>query len=233
MANQNKKGIAVGALLVIFGAFFLLDNLEILPYNWGRFIFKWETFLIVLGTILISSKENKGAGLILITIGTVFLVPDIFDFRIDLSTFWPVIPIIVGVIFLFRHRLDGGERHPQRGDGNDMDYVDDANIFGGGEKKITSVNFRGGKVTSIFGGGEYDLTRAKLADGISVIDVFIVFGGAEFIVPAGWSVKTSVTPIFGGFSDERKVILESEVDPDRQLIIRGTILFGGANLKSY
>ena len=41
-----------------------------------------------------------------------------------------------------------------------MDYFDDFVVFGGREVFINSLNFYGGKITTIFGGAEYDLRHA-------------------------------------------------------------------------
>jgi predicted membrane protein len=78
------------------------------------------------------------------------------------------------------------------------------------------------------------MLKAKLAPGENVIDVFCLFGGMKVIVPEGWTVKIRVLSIFGGFSDKHRYKFpENNVDQGSQLIIRGTAVFGGGEIKSY
>jgi hypothetical protein len=113
------------------------------------------------------------------------------------------------------------------------DYIDIINIFSGGERQIVSENFSGGKITSIFGGSEIDLTQAKLAPGVSELEIACVFGGTTIIVPTDWNVKVEVVPVLGGFGDERKLNIGRPIDTSRQLIIKGAVVFGGGEIKSY
>ena len=91
--------------------------------------------------------------------------------------------------------------------------------------------FRGGKLTSILGGAALNLVNAELAPGTHVLDIFVLFGGCDIRVPSGMNVKVKATPIFGGFSDGRKFINESEESSDRELVIKVLVLFGGGEVK--
>jgi len=42
-----------------------------------------------------------------------------------------------------------------------------------------------------------------------------------------------VTPVLGGFTDSRKLRQERPVNPESQLVIKGTVVFGGGEVKSY
>lgn len=118
---------------------------------------------------------------------------------------------------------------------SDADFVDDVAIFSGTKKRINSSSFKGGRMTAIFGGSEVNLTRSRLAPGRNYLNVFFMFGGSEIIVPSDWNVVLEAVPIFGGFSDERYVSqqMESEEGSDSVLIIKGLVIFGGAEIKSY
>ncbi|RLD19632.1 MAG: hypothetical protein DRI71_11495 [Bacteroidetes bacterium] len=233
MSEIQKRRIGFGIALIFFGAFFLLDNLGLIPWDLRHYIFQWEGILIIIGIVILVNDPRKNAGWVLIIIGTFFLLPDILYipwFRI--STFWPVLLIALGFIYIVRQR--GHNVPPGATPDGSMDFIDDTNVFGGGDVIITSNNFKGGKITSVFGGGNYDLTSAKLSAEPTVIDFFAMFGGGNFIVPSDWNVKTDVTAIFGGFSDKRKTNIDpGTADPNKELYIKGFVLFGGGELKSY
>ncbi|HQU56213.1 MAG TPA: hypothetical protein PLG88_02225, partial [Chitinophagaceae bacterium] len=64
------------------------------------------------------------------------------------------------------------------------------------------------------------------------IEITNIFGGSKLIIPAHWHIKSEAVMIFGGLDDRRKV----EPNPEQEhktLIIKGTILFGGVDVRSY
>lgn len=107
------------------------------------------------------------------------------------------------------------------------------NVFSGGDRQIVTDNFSGGNITAVFGGSKIDLTKSRLVPGVSQLEITCVFGGTEIIVPEDWNVVLDITPVLGGFSDERKFSSGRAFDEGRQLIIKGTVVFGGGDLKSY
>jgi predicted membrane protein len=164
-------------------------------------------------------------------VGAFFLMLHIFRETVDINMFWPSIFIIIGVVFIFTRRKGWGGVSTVTSVGDD--YIDYVNIFSGGERQIASDNFKGGKITAIFGGIELDLTKAKLAPGKSELEIACIFGGATLIVPDEWFVTVEVTPVLGGFGDSRKLHPGRTVDPSKQLVIKGAVIFGGGEIKSY
>jgi len=186
--------------------------------------------LIVLGIIFISTRDNKLSGWILLTIGLVFLIPDILYIPYPVRRlFWPVLLIVIGLLIIFRST---GVAKTSNAEAAKTDYIDDFAILGGGDRIITSENFKGGKVTALFGGSKIDLTKAKLAPGQNVIDVFCMFGGSTLIVPENWNIKVEVVSILGGFSDKRTVRTETTMDVGKEIVIRGVVMFGGGEIKN-
>ena len=165
-------------------------------------------------------------------VGGFFMIPLVFRETFHMyNMFWPAIFIIIGILFIISRRkgFSGGGSKGITGD----DYIDYVNIFSGGDRQIASQNFRGGKISAIFGGTELDLTKARLAPGRNEIEIACVFGGATIIVPDTWYVTIEVTPVLGGFSDSRKLTPGRTVDPASQLVIKGAVVFGGGEVKSY
>jgi len=233
MSEIQSRRIGFGVALIICGILFLLDNLGLIPFDLRHHLFSWQGILIIIGTAILISNPRKNAGWVLIIIGVFFMLPDLFYFPwFRMHLFWPILLIVFGFLYIVRQR---GHSSPigQKPDGS-MDFIDDTNIFGGGDVVITSNNFKGGKITSIFGGSNYNLTGAKLSNEPTVIDFFALFGGGTFIVPSDWAVRTEVTAVFGGFSDKRNVANDlGTADPAKELYIKGFVLFGGGEIKSY
>jgi len=187
---------------------------------------------ILIGTAMVIT--GRRGGLIFILIGGFFLLPDILHMpRFHMRDWWPLILLIIGASILMR---TGGGNWGRRGGssegGDNMrnDSIDDVNIFGGGNKNITSKNFRGGKVTSIFGGAELNFADTILSTDNATLDVFTLFGGTTLFVPSDWTIRLDgLVSIFGGFSDKRRNI---KADPAKVLNVKGLVLFGGGEVKT-
>ena len=95
-----------------------------------------------------------------------------------------------------------------------------------------SKNFKGGDVTSIFGGTVLNFMKADI-QGTAVLDVTAIFGGCEIIVPSNWKLKVDVTSIMGGVDDKRYPELLTDNGPEKMLILKGSCIFGGLEIKSY
>jgi hypothetical protein len=80
------------------------------------------------------------------------------------------------------------------------------------------------------GGTEIDLTQADFT-GVIKLDVTQIMGGTKIIVPAHWEVRSEVTAMFAGFEDKRQQPVV--INPDKVLILQGTSIFGGIELRNY
>lgn len=229
--EHNNKRLWLGILFLVLGGIWLLETLDI--YYFDRFIphyvFSWGTMFILFGLYLFFGRDKRGPGIIFMGLGTLLLVDDIFYWwHIDFwAIIWPVALVLVGVALITRRSSHENVSK------SDPDYIDDMSVFGGGEKKITSQNFKGGKITAIFGGSNLDFQKAEISDKSEVVlDVFVLFGGTEIIVPADWTVKLETTVLFGGLSDKRNTVINVVNNPEKTLVIKGLVLFGGGELKS-
>ena len=110
------------------------------------------------------------------------------------------------------------------------DFIDTTAFFGGVHKKIVSKSFKGGDIVTIMGGTEIDLSQADFT-GMARLDVVQIMGATKIIVPAHWEVRTDVTAIFAGFEDKRQQPTVN--NPEKVLLIDGTSLMGGIELRNF
>ncbi|MBK7652994.1 MAG: hypothetical protein IPJ20_22780 [Flammeovirgaceae bacterium] len=243
MSNDKKKvssSFWVGAAILVFGSFLLFDRLDILYFP--HWVFRWYTFLIVLGLIIGIKKNFEGIGwLVMILIGTFFMLDHIPGFPYDLHQYaFPIGVIAVGGFILARSVLGSASREARKarwGDGvitsdeGGEDYFDLTTVFGGNKRKVFSKNFKGGETTCVFGGADIDLSQADI-NGTVVIDVTQLFGGVKLVIPSNWELKSDLTAILGGVDDKRNTP-QAGYSPGKKLILTGFVMFGGVDIKSY
>jgi len=243
--------VILGIILIAIGVIYLLKSFYF-PIDIE--IFSFPFILVVIGIIIMLNSGNKLFGAIVFVFGLLLYFGDHI-------TIWPFFFILWGIYIIFKNRTHRHHvfENPQPGSNPDekkdfrndiadfvksekhhfydssirKDYLDDVAVFGGGHKVIHSDSFKGGNITAIFGGSEIDLTQCKLAPGENIIDVVIIFGGSTIVVPKNWDVILNVTPLFGGFSNKKSRYVSSGTEPAGTLIIKGVILFGGGEVKSY
>ncbi len=228
----------MGIFLIGLGIVFLFDRMNLIPNYWRHIILSWQSLLIFIGSINIFKRHARFPGIILILIGSAFLIPKIIDIPFETrQLIWPIVLISIGLTIVFKAR---NIKPPQffkpnaESINNSQEKIEEVAIFGGGKRIITSNNLKGGNITAIFGGLELDLTRADIDGDIAVLEVACIFGGTTIIVKSEWDVQVQVASIMGGFSDKRKVYKRGEnAAPSKILIIKGTAIFGGGEVKAY
>lgn len=234
-----RNGHLIGGLIVIaIGTVLLARQAGAdIPY----WVFNWEMLLIVLG-FYVGARHNfrNWKWLIPVFIGSAFLLEDLIpDINIG-HLVWPIIIIGFGVSMIFRSRTRNRaddlfkrwERQASQTTNTGEGFFESVTIFGENKKQILSKDFKGGEGVCVFGGMEINLTQADI-HGRVVIELVQIFGGAKLIVPAHWRIETEeMVSIFGGLNDKRH-LNNTATDESKVLVLRGTILFGGIDIKSF
>lgn len=228
-AQSKNKSVYTGIVILVIGVIWLLRRMGVyLPY----WIFSWETLLIAIGLIIgIDNKFRNPASYILIAVGSVFLINDIFQIEFNIfQYFWPLLVIGVGLTIIFQSRFRKS-RLLLGSNSDNGEQLDITSVFNGVKRNVSSKSFNGGDVITIFGGAEINLMQSDF-EGQIQIDATVVFGGLKLIVPKNWEVRTEATSIFGGIDDKRQSAVNVLPD-DKVLIISGTVLFGGLDIVNY
>lgn len=227
--QSKSKSAIFGGIILLFGFLLLLRNTDIISHQTWRIFFSWEMLLIAIGLVNLFDR-NRPLGVILIVIGGLFLIPDVFDISFNIHRIlWPAVIIIIGLFILFgfsrrRHGFDIISSE------SNEDMIDEMVVFGGIERNIIAQSFKGGKVLCVFGGSKLNLTQSKLAEGTHILEVVCVFGGTSLTIPPDWNVKIETVQVLGGFDDKRGPV---QVDFSKTLIIKGITVFGGGELKLF
>jgi predicted membrane protein len=238
-ANQPRtdSGRFLGGIVIVtVGGILLARQLGVFIPYW---LFSWPMALIGLGLYIGARHSFRNPGWIVpVLIGTVFLI-DRFYYDFDLMHyFWPVFIIGIGLFMILRSRGKGGAFYNSRWNQENIlegreNVLDCVTVFGGVKKNIISKDFKGGEAVTIFGGTELNLTQADSTDKI-VLELVQVFGGTKLIVPPHWKIHTEeMVTIFGGLNDKRPIPGQATADDSKVLILKGTCIFGGIDIKSY
>ncbi|MCL1821485.1 MAG: cell wall-active antibiotics response protein [Prolixibacteraceae bacterium] len=229
--HLGNRRLILGIVLIFIGVGWMFNRLGILPPFLQNLFISWQMLLIIIGTILLVGKRQT-SGWILVLIGAVFLIPDVWDISEKFRRlFFPLLLVLSGVTLLVNQGSRRKEKLLNKG-GRNIDYFDDFVIFGNREVVINSQNFMGGESMAVFGGSDYDLRTAQLAPQGAIIECMTIFGGTSFKIPPDCTVKNEVSTLFGSFNDKRgKGMLETG-DLSNILIIRGMVLFGGIEIKN-
>ena len=229
--DRSSRKALFGLFLIIIGALWILFKLNFIPIVLTDILISWQMLLIGIGVFSMISG-NRTSGIILIVIGSFFLIDELLIIPYHLRQFgWPVLIIGVGVVLIITHKMKS--KTPRiESSMQGADFFDDFIIFGGKEVFVRTNNFLGGKITSIFGGAEFDLRQTSLADNGATIECVNIFGGSGFKVPADWTVINEVNVIFGAFTDKRGTsVLNANQDASKVLVIKGFCAFGGVEVK--
>ncbi|HBF88373.1 MAG TPA: hypothetical protein DDX39_06985 [Bacteroidales bacterium] len=226
------KKVALGLVLVAAGLLFLAINFNYIERDAIKIILTWQMLLITIGFINIFDRNSRTSGIILILVGTFFILPKLFVFPFNfVGLFWPVL-LILGGIFIIA-RIGKKSKFHQHSDFKlDSGYIEITNVFAGGKHVISPVEFKGGKISNVFGGAEIDLTQTTLADGKNVLEVNAVFGGVSLIVPSDWLIHLEISSVLGGFEDKRRLNQHANINQSKELFIKGSAVFGGGEIKS-
>jgi predicted membrane protein len=257
MQRRRYHGVWAGVIIVIAGILLLLNRMNFpVPY----WVFTWPMLVLAIGVIIsLQSGFRNAGGLIMIIIGGAFLARDSFHLPFDFGRFiWPMGIILIGLLLIVRpkkrcYRHEWGDWHKGYWDwkGNFsttvpagetvadapksasdvQDRLDCTSVFSGQNRTVISKNFSGGEMIAVFGGIEADLTQADINKTV-VIDVSAVFGGIKLFVPSNWEIRTNLAHVFAGIDDKRP--LQGRVtDANKVLVITGTVIFGGIEIRSF
>lgn len=229
---RGRSGMITGGILVLVGIAFLLDHLGII-YIGNPFRF-WPMLIVLVGLLNFFS-HRRAWGALLMFAGVILQLNELGKIHFGWAQFWPTALIALG-IFVIWSSFEGRKRSVTSAttDADPRTTLNEAVVFGGLERRMTSQDFQGGDVTAIFGGVELDMTEANMQAKEATLAITAIFGGVEIRVPPNWQVAFRGAPIFGGIEDKtRTARVEDPANSNlKVLVITGAVIFGGLEIKN-
>lgn len=234
--HSTKGRIFSGILVVAVGVVLLLKQFGVAFPDW---LFTWEALIILTGFYVGIKHDFKHMSwLILVLIGGVLIIDDVFPETHLEQYLWPTVIIFVGLIMVttagkrkerWKHWREGCRRNNAVESNENM--LDTVSIMGGIKKNVITKDFKGGEITCIMGGSEVNLSQADFT-GKVILEITQIFGGTLLIVPANWEIQSENVAILGGIEDKRDV-KELSATGEKILVLKGVTIFGGIDIKSY
>ena len=226
---RSNPGIIPALAVIAVGVLFLLNNLNVFfLHDIWRF---WPVALLAVGLAKLVDSQSDGdrtGGIVLVIVGAIFLARNLGFLYLTWNDVWPLILIGAGVLMLW-NRLYTPSR-PVSG-GSPEGALNVHAVFGGVERKVTTDDFRGGHVSAMFGGIDLNLRKAGMRGESAIVDISVVFGGVEIKVPLNWIVVVEGSSFFGGFSD-KSAQPAADMPGVKRLLVRGSVVFGGVDIKN-
>jgi predicted membrane protein len=228
-ARNPTHGAVWGGIICAIGLALLLDHLGYASFD--RVWRYWPMLMVVAGLVNLTQSGSRGLALILISAGILLQLGTLGILRFSWSELWPLLIILAGGKMIWSslqaRKLRSG---PANSDSATMNATA---VFGGIERSVSSNDFRGGSVSAFFGGVELDFVGADIQGDEAVLEVNATFGGVEIRVPTTWTVENRGQAVFGGYSENTRTVDAGDPGARRKvLVITGTLLFGGLEIKN-
>lgn len=215
-SNIGLKLIA-GIFFTVLGILLTADNLDLLVAD--RYIRLWPALVMLAGLVKVYEPGSALLGIALLIVGAWLLAHNVGLIRFTIFDMWPIILIGIGVLLVGRAFGFMPQPHLPK----NMVLLSAQKLEHGAR------DYTGGTLTAVLGGYEVDLTQADIRQSPAVLNVFALWGAIEIQVPEEWDVQSEVMPVMGGV--EVTTPRGAVVDPKKRLILRGSALMGGIEVK--
>jgi hypothetical protein len=212
LQRGRSHAAVTGVLLIIVGAWLLLNTLGIVSLQLWEFL--WPLILVVIGARIIMRSAR---GRMRAPGGPANFEQQPPTAAQPYNPSQPTPP-----------RPPSPPAPPNGSAASTSDHASVFSVLGSCRRRWGKAVFRSAEAVCVMGGFELDLRDALMgAEGSAQIEVFVLMGGLNILVPQNWTVMSNVVPILGGINDKTRANASSAT---QQLILRGTVLMGGIEI---
>jgi predicted membrane protein len=208
--SVGMGGKVWGAVVMIAGVLFLLNNFDIIHGNLWRFV--WPAILIMMGLGMLARSVD----------------------RYNAKDFKPGATGAFGrdLADQIRNRVHSEMGGRGFGSGGSRDRLSEWAVFSGVRRRIDSQDFQGGEAFAMFGGVEIDMRKAASKRDEILIEVNALFGGVEIRLPETWDVTVRGSGIFGGYEDKTMDARIASDTKQPHVVVNGFAIFGGVTIQN-
>jgi Domain of unknown function (DUF5668) len=223
MNRQSLIQTITGAVIIVFGALFLLNSLSIIDLSY-IIQYYWPVLLIVAGLIIVAnSVRSWPTAAYAIVLGVLFELRTLDVIHVDpWQLVWPLIIIFIGVSM-----VSGRSYRAKSVSKADRDDV--TAILSGTSSINSSKSFKQSHVIAVMGGAKIDLRKADFAK-TSLVEVFGFWGGVEIVVPPHVIIRNRVNNIIAATDDKTQQAAPSGAPV---LTIAGTAIMAGISIQNH
>lgn len=216
-SNSLDRTAFWGGVLVLFGLLFLLDNFDILNFDYLFSTF-WPLILIAIGVKIILDRKRR-------------------------SEETEVVTGRVGEGGMKTAGRSPGDRINEsnvfgdiRIDSFSGDKISESNVFGDIRIKWTGERFAGGSLNTVFGDIHLDMSAVKIKADRSRLNISGIFGDITLYLPPGTPVRVKASAVAGDLTvinHHREGIFPSLDYSDEGAIlihVDTSIIFGSINI---
>lgn len=247
--NRKWGKVITGLVFVSIGALLLARELGAqIPY----WIFSWKMLLIVIGLASgIKHRFQRFFWLFPFSVGTIFLLNDFYPGILNENFFWPAVLIAIGIFIMLKPSRKYGyfpqdkwkkkwqaKMDVQEGIGNISNTSGSGNnafeinaIFSGVRKTILTKDFKSGEINAILGGAEVNMAQVEIQDK-ATLEVTSFMGGIKLYMPSNWEIRSEINCVMGGVEDKRYIRPELNPENTKVLLLTGTAILGGIEIRS-
>lgn len=228
MKCNTQSQLFIGLIVLIVGVLALVDNLNI--FNMRNVLHFWPTVFIVFGAMQLrqpaSNKQRLLAGFF-IALGGLMTLDNMGLIHFSIRDWWPAILIIIGIKIVFFDRKTNRQPELEEPINETERHLNITTILSGSQGSVTSQDFKYGDITAMLGAIELDFRQANIADQ-AILNVTALMGGVVLKIPRDWILENQITSFMGGSHDKTL----PTVDAHKRLIVTGTALMGGIEIKN-
>ena len=220
-----------GLFLILVGIILGLNAFGVTNIN--LFFDGWWTVFIIVPSLngLIKGEDRTGA-LIGLIIGLFLLLScqDVIDFSLIFKLLIPVILVVIGLSIIFKDKVkDIAVKNMGKINAKEIDMEHTyTSTFSEEKINLDNEKLESCAINSIFGSVSLDLRNVVIDEDV-VINNYVVFGGVTIKVPKDVNIVVKTTSIFGGV--DNKTGRNKTKENVKTIYIKGTILFGGIDIK--
>ncbi len=229
----NKGSIIAGLIIIVIGVLFLLKNAGIeLGFNVKDL---WPVIFIVIGLGQFSRplKHNLIKSLGFVVLGVFLLLKTLGYIDYGFDVIWPLILIFIGILVIFGSGCNRAVSECRKNDFPESsdDLINLSVSLAEGTYSYNSMNFKGGNLSVFMGGCNLDLTNTDFDTENIVLDISVIMGEINLIIPQNWKVNLQISPKLAEIKD-RSRFTELNDKKSKTMIIQGSVFMGGINIRN-